>query len=83
MHYRATNYSHSKKKSQSSSVFMQKRRSGDPSNLKIADILSDVKNSSTLSYLKKENKRNGSNKNNNNMIYFPEIVGSFPKVTNT
>ena len=77
MHYRATNYSHSKKKSPSASVFMQKRRSGDPLNLKIADILSDVKNSSNI---KKENKRTGSNKNNN-MIYFPEIVGSFPKVT--
>ena len=65
-------------------MFLQRRQSGGnlgTLNLKIADILSDAKNNVSSSVVAKSKKK-GKNApaKNNNMIYFPEIVSTIPKM---
>ena len=62
---------------------MQRRQSGGnlgALNLRIADILSDAKQSSNASKSMKKGKAKSKDNNTCNMIYFPEIVGNLPKV---
>ena len=85
MQFKPPANSHSAKKPSSPSIFLQRRQSGGnlgTLNLKIADILSDAKNNVSSSVVAKSKKK-GKNTpaKNNNMIYFPEIVSTLPRMT--